>query len=59
MGRQQGGSYGVSKTAYASFPLTIEHLNALKNSLPSTLTFIASGIAVVAAVDESKLKNVT
>ena len=68
MGIQQGGSYGVSKTARARFPLSAEQFNAIKNSAPATLTFTlsvnkviaADGAAgVVAAVDGSTLKDVT
>ena len=68
MGIQQGGSYGVSKTVHARFPLTADQFNALKNSLASTLKFTLSvnkyispdGAAGVAtAVDGSQLKDVT
>jgi len=69
MGIQQGGSYGVSKTAHARFALSAEQFNAIKNSSPATLTFTlsvnkfiaaygAAGV-VVTAVDGSKLKDVT
>ena len=67
-GINQGGSYGVSKTVYAKFPLTAEQFNALSNSAQSTLTFTLSvnkyispngAAGVVAAVDGSKLKDAT
>ena len=68
MGILKGGSYGVSKTARARFPLTADQFNAIKNSAPATLTFTLSvnkfiaaygAAGVVAAVDGSKLKDVT
>ena len=68
MSIQQGGSYGVSKTARGRFPLSVEQFNAIKNSAPSTLTFTLSvnkfiaaygAAGVVTAVDGSNLKVVT
>ena len=68
MGIKQGGSYGVSKTVHARFPLTAEQFNALKNSLASTLKFTLSvnkyispdgAAGVLTEVDGSKLKDVT
>eukprot|EP01036_Dinobryon_divergens_P061773 gene61773-biopygen27032 len=68
LGISQGGSYGVSKKVSVKFPLTAEQFNALRNSLPSDLTFTLSvnkdispnaTAGVVTAVDGSKLKDVT
>ena len=68
MGIQQGGSYGVSKTAHTRFALSVEQFNAIKNSSPATLTFTLSvnkfiaaygAAGVVTAVDGSNLKDVT
>ena len=68
MGIKQGGSYGISKTVQAKFPLTAEQFNALSNSAPAGLTFTLSvnkyispdgAAGVVTAVDGSKLKATT